>query len=274
MGYNKVLVADSVVQRLIENQGIYSFMNRSFDGLVQQGASAVSVPNIAVPTVKKGNSGTPLVDASRAAAHGSTNMANVPLTPYAVPLAEEVLNQWETNGNLIKEYLNSASMVLQQQFDIDTITAAQTTSQISAFAGASMAWADVIAIMKTFDLNKVPKAGRVIVIDANLADQFFSIDVVKSAMAFNQQFLSTGTMLNIMGMKFFVSGLVPQVSVAAVLKYNMVGIYGPGLAFILSRMGELKQAWDTINLQNINDMLAYAGVSLFDNKFAVVKYQA
>lgn len=268
MPYSKTLVADSVIQRLIENQGIYSYMNRSFDGLVQQGANSVDVPKLSAVTVK--TAGTPLVDATRKKAKADTSMVNVPLNAYAVPLAEEILAQYETNGNLIKEYLNSASMTLQEYFDTLVITEAQTTTDAAAFAGATMGWPDIVNIMKQFDLNKVPKTGRVIVIDANLADEFFAIDVIKNAVGYNQQFLTTGTLLNILGMKFFISGLVPAIGG----KTNIVGIYGPGLAFILSRFGELKQTWDSVNLQNINDMLAHAGYKLFDNKFAVVRTHA
>lgn len=266
MAYDKVLVADSVVARLIEGQGIYQAMNRSFDGLVSQGATSVDVPKLADVLVKKsGNVSNTHADRKKAKA--DTTMVNVPLISYAVPLAEEILAAYESNGMLIKEYLNSASLKLQEQFDEDVITEAQTTGDVSAFAGADLAWKDIIAINKKMDVNKVPKTGRVIVVSAALADEFYDIDVIKSALGYNQAFLSTGTMLNLMNMKFFISGLVPQVGG----KDNIVGIYGPGLAFILSRMGELKQVWDSANLLNINDMLAHAGVSLFDDKFAVVK---
>jgi hypothetical protein len=272
MPYDKKLVADSVVQRLIENQGIYTSMNRSFDGLVREGASSVDVPKLADVVVKK-STATPLADATRKKSKADTTMVNVPLVDYAVPLAEEILAQYESNGMLIKEYLDSASQKLQEQFDVDVITEAQTTTDKTAFAAASMAWIDVVDIMAKMDNNKVPKTGRIIVVSAALAQEFFAIDVIKSAVGFNQNFLQSGTLLSILGMKFYISGLVPQVNVSG-LKNNMVGIYGPGLAFVLSRFGELKTAWDTTNLQTINDMLAHAGVKLFDNKFAVVKYKA
>lgn len=272
MAYDKKIVADSVVQRLIENQGIYNSVNRSFDGLVREGASSVDVPKIADVVVKK-STATPLADAARKKAKADTTMMNIPLVDYAVPLAEEILAQFESNGKLIKEYLDSASMKLQEQFDIDVITEAQTTSDRTAFDAAAMGWKDITNINARLDANKVPKNGRLIVISANLAEEFFDIDVIKSSVAFNSNFLTAGTFLSVMNLKFFISGLVPQLNIGG-LKDNMVGIYGPGLAFVLSKFGELKQAWDTTNLQTINDMLAHAGVKLFDSKFSVVKYKA
>ena len=265
MPYTKTLVADAVVQRLIETQGIYSYMNRSFDAIVRQGASSVDIPKLAIPVVK--TAGTPLVNADRKKSKGDTNNVNVPLTAYAVPLAEEVVSQYETNGTLIKEYINSAALALQEKFDSLVITEAQTTTDVSPFAGATMAWADIIDITKKLDANKTPKAGRVIVISAALAAEFFAIDVVKGSVQYNPNYLESGTFINFMGMKFFISGLVPQVSG----KDAMVGISGQGLAFILSRMGEIKEAYDTTNLQSVYDVLAYAGCKLLDDKFAVVK---
>lgn len=273
MAYDKKIVADSVVQRLIENQGIYQSVNRSFDGLVREGASSVDVPKIADVVVKKSSGGYALSGADRKKAKAHTTMMNVPLVDYAVPLAEEILAQFESNGRLIKEYLDSATMKLQEQFDVDVITAAQTTADRTAFDAADMGWKDIANILARLDANKVPKTGRVIVVSANLAEEFFEIDVIKNAAAYNKEFLQSGALMNILGMKFFISGLVPQLNIGG-LKDNIVGIYGPGLAFILSRFGELKSAWDTTNLQTINDMLAHAGVALFDDKFAVVKYKA
>lgn len=266
MAYDKKLVADSVVQRLIESQGLYQSVNRSFDGLVKEGASSVDVPNIAVPVVKKSTGTTP-TSADRKKTKTDTTMKNIPLITYAVPLADEILGQYESNGLLMKEYLTSASLVAEQQFDADVIAKAQETTDVSAFIGSELAWKDIVAINKKMDQNKVPKNGRIIVISANIADEFYDIDVIKSALGYNQAFLQSGTMLNLMNMKFFISGLVEQVGG----KDNIVGIYGPGLPFVLSRFGDIKTAWDGTNLQDNTDFICHAGLTLFDNKFAVVK---
>lgn len=133
---------------------------------------------------------------------------------------------------------------LQEYFDTLTLAAAQTglgSSDRSAFAGASMAWADVIDISKRMDVNKVPKSGRVIAIDANLAAEFFGIDVVKNAISYNQNYLSTGTFIQFMGMSFFITGLLSTITVSAAQKYTMVGIYGPGVAAIVSIRWSLKK---------------------------------
>lgn len=267
MPYSKTIVADAVVQRLIETQGIYSFVNRSFDGLVRPGASSVDIPKLAIPVVK--TSGTPLNDSTRKKAKADTTMVNVPLTAYAVPLAEEVIAAYESNGALIKEYINSAALALQEKFDSLVIAEAMTTSNVGSFVQDNLSWLDIINVMKEFDVNKVPKSGRIIVIPADLANEFFSIDVVKGAIQYNPNYLESGNFVNFAGMKFFISGLVPKFSNFDAI----VGISGPGLAFILSRMGDIKESYDSTNIQTVYDVIAHAGAKLLDSKFAVVKHR-
>ena len=271
MPFDKKLLADGVVQRLIEGQNIYNQMNRSFDSLVRQGATSVDIPDLAIPVIK--TAGYSLTGADRKKTKTDTTMINIPLSAIAVPLADELLAGYESNGMLLTEYLNSAAAVLQEYLDKLVIAAAQGSSAKSAFAGASMAWADIIDINSKFDIALVPKSGRIIVVDANLAAEFFGIDVVKSAVAYNSNFLTTGTFLNFMGMKFYITGVASTITVSAAQKYTMCGIYGPGLAVIINKLGEIKEAWDSANLQNAVDMLAHAGVKLLKNEFAVVKYK-
>ncbi len=273
MAFSKTLVADSVVARLIEGQGIYAHCNRSFDGLVRQGASSVDIPNLAIPTVK--TAGYALDGADRKETKTDTTNVNVALATYSVPLADEILGQYESNGKLITGYIDSAVMVLQEYFDTLVLTEAQTTTYKSAFAGSTMAWADINYINAKFDQLKVPKAGRIICIDANIAGEFFDIDVVKNAVSYNANYLANGQFFNFMGMRFFITGLLPTFDASSSVtgKYSMVGIYGPGMAAIVSKFGDIKEAWDTVNLRTAYDVISHFGYNLLDAKFAVVKYK-
>lgn len=277
MAFSKTLVADTVVARLIEGQGIYAHCNRSFDALVQPGASSVDIPQLAIPVVK--TAGYALSGSDRKKAKDDTTNVNCALTTYSTPLAEEILARYESNGKLIKGYIDSAVMVLQEKFDLLVLAAAQAAakagSYLSAFAGATMAWADVVDINKTFDINKVPKSGRIICVDANLAAEFFGIDVVKNAISYNSNYLNSGTFLNFMGCKFFITGLLTTMDASSTVtgKYTMVGIYGPGVAAIVSKFGDVKEAWDTVNLQTVYDVISHFGTKVLDNKFTVAKYK-
>lgn len=273
MAFSKTLVADTVVARLIEGQGIYGSCNRSFDGLVQAGASSVDIPKLAIPVVK--TAGTALSDADRMMAKDDTTNMNVLLATYSVPLAEEILARYESNGNLIKGYIDSAVMTLQEHFDKLVLTEAQTTTQKAAFAGASMAWADILGVKQAFDVAKVPQSGRILVVDANLVGEFYAVDGVKSAVTFNPGYFEKGILGDLLGMKVYTSGLVPTFTASSSVtgKYSMVGIYGPGVASIISKFADVKEAWDTINLQTVYDVISHFGTKLLDAKFSVVRYK-
>lgn len=262
MAYSRTLVADSVVQRLIETQGIYSYCNRAFDGMVRQGATSVDIPKLAALTVN--TSGVSSTDSSRAKTKTDTTMVNVALGKAVVPLADEVLAQFESNGVLLKEYITSAALTFQEYFDTMVLTEAlTTTNEIDSFS--ELTWLEITAMNKELDVLKVPKRGRIFGISAEFSDDFYNIDVVKNAMAYNSVKLATGEFLDIMGYKFFISGLVPTSSD----KNQIVAFYGPGLAFILSRYMELKTGWDETNLLDVNDLLCHFGKKLLNVNFAV-----
>lgn len=267
MAFSKTLVSDSVVQRLIEQQNIYNSCNRGFDALVRPGASSVDIPDLAIPKVKK--TGTASVHADRKHAKADTSLINVALGPYAVPLANEITAQWESNGVLIKEYLDSAALVLGEQFDSEVIAEAQTGTK-TAFAGSSMAWGDLTALKKRMDKNKIPQTGRVLVVSADLVDEFFAIDTVKNATSYNRDYLESGKVPSLLGFQIFISGLVPFVNTS---KVNMTAFYGPGLAFIMGRQAELKEVYDEETLKDIKDLVCQAGMKLLNTKFAEVVYK-
>lgn len=262
MAFTKTLLADAVVQRLIETQGIYSYCNRAFDGLVSQGATSVDIPKLASLTVN--TAGVSSTDSSRAKTKTDTTMVNVPLGKAVVPLADEILGQFESNGMLLKEYIMSAAMTFQEYFDTMVITEAlTTTNEIDNFS--ELTWQEIVALNKNLDVLKVPKRGRIFCISAEFSDDFYNIDVFKSAMAYNSVKLATGEFIDVMGYKFFISGLVPTTS----SKNQIVGFYGPGLAFILSRYMQLKTGWDETNLLDVNDLLTHFGKKLLNVNFAV-----
>lgn len=267
MPFDKKILADSVVTRLIEGLGLYQFSNRSFDGLVRPGATSVDIPSLAVPLVK--TAGTAPTNADRKKTKTGTTMVNVPLTAYAVPLADEIAGMFESGGKLIQEFIISASAVLAEKFDELVLTQAETTTYTDSFSGATLSWKDITAIVKHFNTYKVPRSGRVIAIPAALSEEFYDIDVIKNAVGFNKQALETGDFISVLGMKFFISGVVPQINA----KEAIVGFYGPGIASIISKMGDVEEAWDGENLQKNYDVLAHAGFKLLANAFAVTRVQ-
>jgi hypothetical protein len=267
MPFNQTIVADAVLAALIENKGIYGQCNRSYDGLVAQGATSVDIP--AMPDLVVKTTGSASDDVDRKGIKAGTTMINVPLGLAAIPIKEELLARFETNGKLMTDFVNGARNSFGQYFDAAVLNAALGTTQTDTFddtVGNKLSWPDIIAVSAAFNSAKVPDNGRIIVIPSALEAEFYAIDVVKNAVAYNAQYLE-GQFLRIRGMNFFVSGLLGQKTAG---KNNLLGIYGPGLAFILSRFMESERVYDPALLQTNIDFLSHYGVKLLKPQYAVV----
>lgn len=272
MAYSKIIVADMIVEPLIESQGLFGIAtNRSFDSLVKQGASSVDIPDLAVPVVK--TTGTTSTHADRKDTHDDATMVNIPLTVKAVPLSNKILGQFESEGFIAKQYLGLATKAFEQYFDTRVITAAQGGTQ-TAFLGSELAWDDITGIKKRMDINKVPQSDRYMVVDANLYTEFFGLENVKMAMAYQRDYMAKGIIPELLGFKVYNSGLVPTVAGGdAGAHTNITAWYGPGLAFVLNHFGEVKEVYDEENLKDVTDILAYSGDKLLKTAFAEVIYK-
>ena len=266
MAWNKIVTSDIVIQRCIEQLGLYQLMNRSYDPLVMPGATSVRRPLLANLVVRK-NTGAGPLDSSRKKSKADTTMVETSLDTYAVGIFNEMAAQFESNDALLREYEISMALQLGQQFDLDCITAAdQTSNKIETAASGVFAWKDIIKMIATMDKNLVPRDNRVFVIPSELEAQFWDIDVIKQAAAYNSTILTNGKIIDFMEMKFFITGNAPKVSTKDAVRL----IYGPGLAFILSHSGQIEETYDPTNIGKVYDMLAHGAAALDDDRFAVV----
>lgn len=270
MAWNKIVTADSVIQRLYEDKGFYQLTNRSYDSLVTPGASSVRRPKLATLVAKK-NDGTSATDTDRKKTKAGTTMVETDLDVYTVPIMNEMAAKFESNDELRKQYEISMSMALKRKFNVDTLTAAQATSNVEEISGAELAWADLIRILRHYEENEVPEEDRNIVIGSGFMEQFYNIDVIKTAVGFNMDLLKAGMSNQMLGANWYVSGISPTIGGKA----TVTSWYGPGLAFILSKDGEIKETYDpgttgVTTPGDVIDMLAHAGCELDDDDFAFV----
>lgn len=265
MAWNKQVTADSVVLRLIEDKGLYQLTNRSYDSLVQPGATEVVRPKLASLVVKK-NTGTAAGHADRKKTHTDTSMVTTALDIYAVPILSQMAAKFESNDMLRTQYEISMAATLKRQFNKDVLAAAQATTNIINAEAAKISFRDFTRILKHFDDNEVPEDQRVIVISSALEQDFYDIDVIKTAIGFNMKALRNGEPNEMLGAKWMISGLVPTVGGKA----NIVAWHQEGLAFILSNEGEIKETYDPENLADVVDLLAHGAAELDGNEFACV----
>lgn len=268
MPFNKVVTSDIFIRACIEAQGIFTRGNRSYDYLVAPGATSVRRPKLPKLVVKK-NTGTAADSADRKGTKADTTMVETSLNTYAVPIKDEIAAQFESNKKLVNDFAQAAKTTLEREWDKDFIAAGMaTTNIIQTAASGTLSWKDLIKISQKFRTLEVPRDGMIMVVSAALEDQLMDIDVIKNAASYNTQILSTGKLINVNGFEIFVSGLVPKTTVNN--KDCVVGIHGPGLASIISNTGEIKEAWDGVNLQDNLDFVAHAGFELDGAEFAVV----
>lgn len=264
MAFSSALLADLVIQGLYDHQGLYNLCNRSFDGLVK-GAKATSVDIPKNPQLVASTSAVASDSASRKKTKAGTSMVNVPFNTYTVPLIDEIESEFETNGMLLNNFVKDATEVLGEKFDADIIAEAQTTSKVIQWAGATLTWEDITALMQECTTNNMPKRSRVIVVPGAIESQWLNLDEVRRAMAFNPNYMETG-IAKVNGYTFYVSNNVAQVSG----KNNLVAIYGPGLAFIIKRYMERKSVYSPGTREEIIDFNSFAAKKLLRDEFAVV----
>ncbi|MCC6867090.1 MAG: hypothetical protein IT280_13120 [Ignavibacteria bacterium] len=265
MAWNKQVTADNVILRCMEDKGLYQLTNRSYDSLVQPGATEVVRPKLASMVVKK-NTGTAADDADRKKTKDDTSMVTTALDVYAVPILAQMAAKFESNDMLRTQYEISMALALKRQFNKDVIEAAQATTNIIPAAAAQISFRDFSRILKHFDDNEVPEENRVIVIPSALEQDFYEIDVIKTAIGFNMKALRAGEANEMLGAKWVISGLVPTIGG----KTNIVAWHQEGLAFILSNEGEIKEAYQPTVLGDAVDLLAHGAAELDGNEFACV----
>lgn len=265
IGWNRQLTVDSVIQRLYEVKSLFNRCNRSYDGLVKSsGTTSVSRPRLAQVVVKK-NTAFTRTSSDRKKTKDDTRMVTTPLDIYTAGILSQLTAEFESNDMLRTEYEKSMVLALQRQFDVTVLEEAiKTTNQLTTKATGVFSWADIVKIDSTFNKLEVPEDDRLIVLSADLEEDFWDIDVIKTAAAFRGN-LETGKFLKIKNMDFYISAKVPKIGGKACA----LGIYGPGLAFILNRFAEIKEVYDPDQQGDVVDLLCHAGCELDGAEFAV-----
>jgi hypothetical protein len=263
--YDKIVTADTFIMLLLEDLGLWTRGNRSYDALVQPGATSVRRPKLSKLVCKK-NTGTAKDSADRKGGKNDTVMVETALDTYAVPFKDEVAAAFESNDEIRQGLVGVASKTMIRQFNTDFIAAGlKTTNKVDAKTSGIIEWADVAALIQSMTELEIPQEDRIIVFPANIQADFLSMDVIKMALSYNAGQLSSGKFTEILGHTFFVSALVPEVAG----KKPILGAYAPGIASILSKTGKVKEVYDNDNLQDIIDLLAHAAFDLDDKDFAV-----
>ena len=267
MALTHAVLADIFLKGLYESQALWNKMNRSFDGLVAN-ATMDSVDIPLNPQLVVSTSAVAWDSANRKKAKADTTSVNVPFALYTIPMTQEEEERMLMNGRLLQNFLADANDAFNDALDAVVIAEAQTTNKVINWAGANLSWSDIVNIDAKFNELNVSKRNRIVVIPATRQSDFMSIDLVRSAMAFNKDLLEKGIFV-INNTQFYISSHVGKVGG----KDNIVGINSRGLAVVLKGYMQRQAVYDVAVRKTHVDYNTGAATKLLKNEFAVVAKQ-
>ena len=267
MAFTHAVLADIFLKGLYESQALWNKMNRSFDGLVAN-ATMDSVDIPMNPQLVVSSSAVASDSANRKKAKADTSSVNVPFGLYTIAMTQEEEERMLMNGRLLQNFLADTNDAFNDALDSVVIAEAQTTNKIINWSGANLAWGDIVNVDAKFNELNVSKRDRIVVIPASRQSDFMSIDVVKSAMAYNKDLLEKGVFV-INNTQFYISSYVGKIGG----KDNIVGINARGLAVVLKGYMQRNAVYDVSVRKTHVDYNTGAAVKLLKNEFAVVAKQ-
>lgn len=267
MPYTNSINLDLIIQALYEDRGIFNMCNRQYDGFIREhGASEVRIP--AAPLLE---AVTPPAT-NRKKVVGDTAMISIPMQKSVCEIQEEVEYAYMNKSRRVLDgFIEGSAKAHRKNFEAKVIAEAQANGTALAWDGATVSWDDFLAIDAKFDELEVDPDDRFVVYPARIKTQVMSIDIIKSAMAYNPNYLEKGIAV-VANLK-----IVPSARVGKIAgKENLVGVWGPGLAFLLDKEMDRKEAYDptpAVKATNI-DYWAWYGVKLLKPEYAVINVEA
>lgn len=263
---NVQTILDFIIQALYEDKGIFNMCNRQLDGFIKEhGAGTVYVPKL--PQLE---AVTPPAT-NRKAVQGDTSMVPIVMQKSVVEIREEVESAYlNKKGRVLQGFIDGAAKAHRKNFDAKVILEAQNNGTVINWNGAQLAAEDLDNIDAKFDELEVDADDRFVVYPARIKTMVNMIDIIKSARGFNQNFLEKGV-LEYNNLKLVASARVAKIGG----KENVVGIWGPGMAFLLDKEMDKFSAYNSDpNVKATDhDYFAWYGYKLLSSEYAIVNKQ-
>lgn len=257
---------DMIIQACYEDKRIYNRCNRSLDGFIKEHGAGTSY----IPALPLMEAVTPPAT-SRKATGADTSMVPVVMRKSVVEIRDEVESAYlNKSGKVLQGFIDGAAKAHGKNFDSKVIIEAQENGTVITWNGATVEAEDLDNIDAKFDELEVDPEDRFVVYPARLKTAIGRIDVIKTARGFNQNFLEKGVM-EYNNLTLISSARVPKVGG----KETLVGIWGPGMAFLLDKQMDKFSAYNTDpNVKATDhDYFAWYGYKLLDAKYAVISKQ-
>lgn len=273
MALNPVLVSTLIQKGLYERSSLFSRVNRAYDSLVAgRWAKSVDVPKNPQLVVR----GTPAAKNSgdRKKTKADMGTVNVPFQTRFVHMIEEYESRAETNGDALDSFVEDVVKAFEEDFDTlvmnEALASAVTAggANLKEWAGEELTKRDLDAITSFMIQKKVPDIGQIVVIPSIAAESFKNIDIVVQAMAHNKDLLEKGVAI-IDKVTYIISANLNLVDG----KPALVGFYDKGIAFVMKRYLDRKEAWDTEEAIDYIDWMAFVAVKCTKSEFSCASVQ-
>lgn len=254
-----------MIQALYEDKGIFNMCNRNLDVFVQQQGG----DNVYIPAMPLLTAVTP-PDTNRKDTKADTNMVQVPMAKSVVEVGEEVeMRYMNKSGSVMQGFVVGVAKAHRKNFDAQVIAEAQGTTTTIPWDGGQISYGDFANISGKFNELEVDPDDRFVVYPARLESQLNKDPDIKRAMTYSPSYLENG-IFRMLNMQIISSARVAKIGG----KENLVGIWGPGLAFVLDAFMDYHEVYDDVNKRTLGDYFAWYGKKLYKNEYAIVSLES
>jgi len=262
-----------VIKGLYESLGLFAKCRRDLDGLVKdKWANSVDVPKN--PQLVVRSTGAALGSADRKKSKDDMGTVNVPFQKRIIQLEEEYESRAETNGEALSAFTTDVTRAFERDFNNLCMNEALASAVLAGGAnlvdttGSELIENDLSRIKSFFINQEVPNEDQIVIIPANLADQFKAIPMIRNAMSYNKDLLEKGVAI-VDNILYLVSAKLDQVGG----KDALCGFYSKGIAFVIKKYLDREEVWDTVNTTRYVDYLAYVAVKLTRTQYSIAMVQ-
>lgn len=273
MALNITLTVAMILKGLYESTGLFNKCNRSYDGFVKdKWATSVDVPRN--PQLVVRGSFAAKNSADRKKTKDDISTVNIPFEKRIIHITDQIEGNYETNGDSLRAFTSDVVRAFERDFNNLCANEALANavavggSAVQPWAANELQWADLLKINKYFDGLECPKEERIVLIDNEVSEQYKSIDVVKSAVAFNKDLLEKGVVI-IDNVTYIITAGLNKVNG----KPALVGLWSKALTFIIKKYMDRKEVWDTEDGVSYVDFISFVAkkMTYSEGSIALVK---
>jgi hypothetical protein len=250
------LIKDAIQKGLYERAGIFNLLPDYSFKIQGQWADSVDFPRN--PQVFVGKAPVTTASGNRTLIKGGMDKVNAAFVTYYCALSEESEARYMSDGEMANSVVSDAVDALGDQLDADVcaeLASGIPAGQIIPVIGGSVVWKDLITGSAKARVLKVGASSLLYLIPPALEPEVKDIDVIKMALAYNQNYFENGV-AKVDNNYYTFTSMVPQINGKDVILIANLRFCGRATKKWMDR----REAYDKeTGYQNI-DYLSYVAI--------------